>query len=83
MTSPDLFFARQLMEMRVDEALRKAERERWLREAGVHRTGRLSRRYCWLLCQLGRLLVSLGKSLQRRYRVPIITMEEHVAWGSE
>jgi hypothetical protein len=78
MTNLDLFFAKQLMEMRVEEALCEAEVARWLREAGVHRPGWLSRRYHWLLCQLGRLLVSLGQYLQRRYRLPSLTLEEHV-----
>jgi hypothetical protein len=79
MTRPDLFFTQQLMEMRVEEALRKAERARWLREARVHRPGWLARRYGWLLCRLGRLLVSFGQYLQRRYRLPSLTLEEHVA----
>ena len=78
MSSPDWFFAKQLMEMRVEEALRKAERARWLREARVHLPGRLSGRYRWLLCQLGRLLVSLGMNLQRRCRAPTLKMEGHV-----
>ena len=83
MTSPDWFFTTQLMKMRIEEALRKAERERWLREAGVHRSGWLSQRYFWVLCQLGRLLVSWGQNLQRRYRVPTLSLEEHTTCGSE
>jgi hypothetical protein len=83
MTSPDLFFAKYLTQMRVDEALRQAERARWLREAGIHRPGWLARQYHWRLCQLGRLLVSLGQSLQRRCPVPALTLEEHVASGSQ
>jgi hypothetical protein len=75
MSSPEWFFVRQLMEMRVNEALREAERERWLREARVHRPGWLLQRHYWLLCQLGRLLVSLGKNLQRRCRVPTPNLE--------
>ena len=83
MSSPDWFFAKKLMEMRVDEALRKAERAHWLREARAHRPGWLSLWYYWLLCQLGRLLVSLGKNLQRRCRLPTLTLEEGVTRDSE
>jgi hypothetical protein len=79
MSSPDWFFAKELMEMRVNEALDKAERARWLREARVHRLRWLSQRYRWLLCQLGCLLVSFGQYLQQRYRQPCLTLEEHIA----
>lgn len=83
MTSPDWFFVKQLMEIRVEEALREAERERWLREARLHRSGWLSQQHTWLLCQLGRLLVSWGQTLQRRYRAPTLCLEEHTTCGSE
>jgi hypothetical protein len=75
---PNLFFAQWLMEMRVEEALRTAELNRWLREAGIQRRGWLSRQGCWLLCQLGRLLVVLGQYLQKRYQVPPLSLKEQV-----
>jgi hypothetical protein len=46
------------------EAMRRAEAWRLLRQAGLQRRGWLPRPGCWLLCQLGRLLVRAGRRLQ-------------------
>lgn len=73
---PYAFFAQRLIELRVEEALRAAERNRLLREAGIQRQGWLSRQGCWLLCQLGRLLVALGQRLQKRFQVPPLSLKE-------
>lgn len=75
---PYAFFAQRLIELRVEEALRAAERNRLLREAGIQRQGWLSRQGCWLLCQLGRLLVALGQLLQKRFQVPSLSLKEQV-----
>jgi len=75
---PYAFFAQRLMEMRVEEALRAAELHRLLREAGIQRQGWLSRPGCWLLYQLGRLLVALGQRLQKRFQVPPLSLREQV-----
>ena len=76
MTGLDLFFAKRLMEMRYEEALRTAEKERWLRTAGVRRCGWLAQRHCRLMVRLGRWLVVRGQKLQRRYRLPAFALEE-------
>jgi len=57
--------ARHLMEIRTQGILRRNETRRLLRQAGLEQRGWLSRQNCWLLCQLGHLLVSLGKRLER------------------
>ncbi len=79
MTGLDFFFAKQLAEMRYEEALRTAEKERWLRAAGVRRCGWLAQRHCRLMYRLGRWLVARGKKLQRRYGVPALALEERAA----
>jgi hypothetical protein len=76
MRYPDPFTAQLLMEMRVEERLRRAEIDRQVREAGVRRRGWLSRQGCWLLCQVGRLLVAVGARLQERYQVPSLSLKE-------
>lgn len=57
--------AKRIADMRVEEALRWAETHRLLREAGIDQRGWLSRQACWLLGQLGHLLVALGRRLER------------------
>ena len=47
------------------DQLRQATRWRLLREAGLVREMRIKRSACWLLCQLGRALVSLGEQLEQ------------------
>lgn len=76
MTGLDLFFAKRLAEMRYEEALRTAEKERWLRAAGVRRCGWLAQRHCRLMVRLGRWLVARGQKLLRRYHAPGLALEE-------
>jgi hypothetical protein len=64
------------MKERVGEALKTAEMNRWVREAGLRRQKGLSRTGYWLLCQLGRLLESWGQRLQDRYQWPPFGLEE-------
>ena len=47
------------------DQLRQAAQWRLLREAGLVRELQLRRSACWLLCQLGRALVSLGEQLEQ------------------
>ena len=60
---PNLF--KVLMDIKVEETLREAETRRLLHEAGIDGRGWLLRQGCWLLCQVGRLLVNLGQRLQQ------------------
>lgn len=57
--------ARAMMEMRLDEAQRRANSTDRLLQAGIEPRRRLSRPACLLLCQLGRLLVAMGRRLER------------------
>ena len=59
------FLIAQMVDMRLEEELRQAETRRLLREAGIDRRGWLARPGCWLLCQVGRLLVALGRRLEQ------------------
>ncbi len=76
MYPPELFVAEQLMQMRVEEELGRAEMNRLLHKAGIRRQGWLSRQGCWLMRQLGRLLEALGQTLQRRFEAQRLTPEK-------
>jgi hypothetical protein len=76
MYPPDMFAAVPLMQMRVEEELRKAEMNRLLHKAGIQPLGWFSRQGCWLLCQLGRLLEAVGQTLQRRFEAQRLTPEK-------
>lgn len=60
---PDV--AQRIMDERVRDCLHKAEKHRMLQEAGIDQRSWLSRQICWSLACLGRVLVSLGRRLQR------------------
>ena len=75
------YLAKVLMDMNVQEVARRRERRRLLREAGVHKRGWLSRQGCWLLCQLGRLLVALGQQLEQYGQPGILLLEGQVNGG--
>jgi hypothetical protein len=47
------------------EMMYRAEAWRLLRQVGEPRSQWLTRQGCWLLCQLGRFLVELGRQLER------------------
>lgn len=47
------------------DQLRQAAHWRLLREAGLVRAPQIRQTACWLLCQLGRALVSLGERLEQ------------------
>ena len=57
------------------DQMRDAARWRLLREAGLVRRVPLPRPACWLLCQLGRVLVALGRQLER-YAQPRLVPQE-------
>ncbi len=63
MSYTDCYLAERLMDLHVQEEQRQAELRRLQREARRTHQGQQSRRSCWLLCQLGSLLVSLGVRL--------------------
>ena len=47
------------------DQLRQAARWRLLREAGLVHAPQIRQSACWLLCQLGRAMVSLGERLEQ------------------
>jgi hypothetical protein len=63
MSYTDYQFGERLMDLRVQEEQRQAEVRRLQRGARKAHQGWLYRQWCWLLCQLGSLLVSLGVRL--------------------
>lgn len=63
MSYSDYHFGDRLMALRVQEEQHRAELGRLQREARRAHEGWLSRQWCWLLCRLGSLLVSVGVRL--------------------
>ena len=63
MVSSDYYLEERLMDLRVQEEWRQAELRCLQREARKAHPGWLSRQSCWLLCQSGNFLVSLGVRL--------------------
>lgn len=61
----DMRAAKAEMDTRVQEALRRTESRRLLRQAGIERRAWFARQTCWILCQLGRLLVGRGRRLEQ------------------
>jgi hypothetical protein len=61
----DVYIAERSMELQAKEATRKAELRRVVCAADMKRRGWLSQQSCWLLCQIGRLLVALGHRLEQ------------------
>ena len=59
---PDL--VKRVEKRRREEAMNQAECWRLLRRTGIDRRGWLSIQVCRLLCQLGRLLITLGRRLE-------------------
>ena len=63
----------------LETAVQRAETARLLREAGIERQSRVSWLMCRVLSGTGRLLVSLGRTLQQRYEVPSLTLEKQAS----
>jgi hypothetical protein len=61
--------AESVMNTRVDRVLEKAESRKLLRQVGIEPQGWFSQQRCWLFCQIGHLLVAMGKQLQH-YALP-------------
>lgn len=57
--------AEELMQMRKEGAQQWSESRLLLRQANLVRPSWFSQQRCWLLCQLGRMLVALGERLER------------------
>jgi hypothetical protein len=66
MSIPEFFLAEQLMYARAVEMQHQEATRRLLCEAESVQRGRLSRQSRWLLCQLGCMLVALGRRLQQQ-----------------
>ncbi|UCC64837.1 MAG: hypothetical protein JSV36_07290 [Anaerolineae bacterium] len=69
------FLIAQMVDMRLEEELRRAETRRLLHEAGIGGRGWLSRESRWLLCQIGRLLVAVGQRLERYTQPRVLPVE--------
>jgi hypothetical protein len=67
--------AKTIMETRLEEAQDKTESDDLLRQAGVEPRGWVSRQGCWLLCQMGHMLVSLGQRLMSLDSVQTLSLE--------
>lgn len=70
----DFYSNERLMQLRVAEERSQA------RARGLHRTESPSRRWlprqgCWLLCQMGRMLVMLGRRLEQYGLPPSVVLE--------
>jgi hypothetical protein len=63
----------------LEKEAQRAETARLLREAGIVRQSRVSRLMCRVLSGTGRLLVSLGRTLQQRYEAPSLTLEKQAS----
>lgn len=61
----DLYVAESIMFQRAEERVSQARSRALVRRLGAGRQGGLSRSGCRLLCQLGRLLVALGRRMER------------------
>jgi len=69
----DFYLAEAIVNVRLQEAARRCEARRLLRQAGIDQRGWWPRQRCWLVCYLGRLLVALGQRLQQYSQPPTIT----------
>lgn len=77
----NLFLVERDAEMRLQEARFQAKQHRLLRQALPNRERWLSRQRCWLLCQLGGLLVALGQRLQQYGQPPPLRLTTHLNGG--
>jgi hypothetical protein len=65
MLSTDLRAVNALMGMRLAEAQRDAEFRDLRQQAGLADQGWLHQQRCWLLCQVGKTLTTLGHRVER------------------
>ena len=83
MLTEDFYLAQRMMEIRVAEQLREAETRRLIHLMGGGQSAWLTRMACWLLCHVGRALVSLGQWLQRSAAPGSLTLESAGPMGNE
>jgi hypothetical protein len=77
----DFFLVEREMALRVQEALQKAETRRLVRRSRLGRRRGSQPPVCWLLWQMGRLLVAMGQWLQQHGRPATIPLNEQVNGG--
>jgi hypothetical protein len=77
------FLVQQMMEMKVAEQVREAETRRLVRQMGGGQPTWLIYAARWLLCYIGRTLVSLGQWLQRSAAPRARTLESAAPLGHE
>jgi hypothetical protein len=65
MLSTDLRAVNALMDMRLDEVQQQAESRNLRQQAGLAERGWLYEQSCWLLCQAGQVLTTLGQRLEQ------------------
>ncbi len=61
----DLYVSESMMFQRVEERVSEARSRALVRRLSAGQRGSLSRSSCRLLCQLGRLLVAMGRRMER------------------
>lgn len=76
-------FAETLTREKIAERLHQAEIHRLLHQAKPRRPSWLHRQRCWLLCQLGHLLVTLGRRLQQYSSAQPASLEPAEMLGRE
>jgi hypothetical protein len=83
MLTEDFYLAQRMMETKVAEQVREAETRRLIHQMGGGQSAWLTRMACWLLCHVGRALVSLGQWLQRSAAPRSRTLELAAPMGHE
>ena len=73
--------AEHLMDIRTQGILHRTQTRSLLRQAGLEQRGWLSRKNHWLLCQLGHLLVALGRRLERYEQQQSLAIDGRVLAG--
>jgi hypothetical protein len=79
----DFVFAEMLTKDRIAKRLHQAEIHRSLCQMKARRPSWVHRQRCWVLCQLGQLLVTLGQRLQRYSTAQPVSLEPAEMLGRE
>jgi hypothetical protein len=80
--SGELYIAEHTMGMRLEEVRQEVAFYRLRRQRRKLQPGWMSRQACWLLCQLGHLLVALGERLQRYGLPQVLSLEGETGTGN-
>ena len=83
MLTEDFYLAQQMVEIKVAEQVREAETRRLIHQMGGGQPAWFTRMACWLLCRVGRALVSLGQWLQQGAAPRSRTLESAAPMGHE